>query len=309
MPGSWSLIPLRSDAARRSARDEETRTKIFISYRREETAGEARALFNTLVARLGESSVFMDVDSVALGRDFRQVLQESLASCDLVLVIIGRDWLDAKSGSGQRRIEDPEDFVHLEIGVALKRNIPITPVLVQRAEMPTAQHLPQGIKDFAYRNGFELSHNRWESDVQELLKRLGVGKQPVPEARTETDPPAVRTPGGRTSRQWLVIGGTLIVLVGSLGAGLRYYTSSSDDEKPPAANGARIDFDPPARSGSGVVTDAGAARRVPEAVRLHPDPAGTSSGRRHCHRYDRVEPGALSEMSRTRRAYPGRSSA
>ena len=210
-------------------------------------------MFNTLVARLGESSVFMDVDSVALGRDFRQVLQESLASCDLVLVIIGRDWLDAKSGSGQRRIEDPEDFVHLEIGVALKRNIPITPVLVQRAEMPTAQHLPHGIKDFAYRNGFELSHNRWESDVQELLKRLGVGKQPVPEARTETDPPAVRTHGGRTSRQWLVIGGTVIVLVGSLGAGLRYYTSSSDDKKPPATDGARIDFDPPARSGSGIV--------------------------------------------------------
>jgi lysozyme family protein len=252
--------------------------KIFISYRREETAGEARALFNTLVARLGQSSVFMDVDSIALGRDFRQVLKERLASCDLVLVIIGKDWLDAKGGSGQRRIEDPEDFVHLEIDAALRRNIPITPVLVQRAQMPEAQHLPQGIKDFAYRNGFELTHNTWESDVQELLKRLGVekqpllkrfgvGKQPSPTAGIETDTPAVRTPRGRTSSQWLVICGAVIIVAGILGAGLLYHRTSSGDRKPPAAegvdstssgdrkrpagDGVRIDWDPaPASSSS-----------------------------------------------------------
>lgn len=102
----------------------------------------------------------MDVDSIALGRDFRQVLQQRLSSCDLLLALIGRDWVNAKNSSGQRRLEDPSDFVRLEIEAALKRNIPVLPVLVQGAQMPSVDELPEGIKDFAYRNGFELSHNR-----------------------------------------------------------------------------------------------------------------------------------------------------
>ncbi|HKA42795.1 MAG TPA: toll/interleukin-1 receptor domain-containing protein [Burkholderiales bacterium] len=152
-------------------------TTVFISYRREDTAGEARALFNALVARLGESSVFMDVDNIALGRDFRQVLQERLASCDLVLALIGRDWVGAKDAAGERRLDDTRDFVRLEIETALKRNIAVTPVLVQGARMPAAHQLPESIKDFAYRNGFELSHNRWESDVREMLRRLDLGEE------------------------------------------------------------------------------------------------------------------------------------
>jgi hypothetical protein len=77
---------------------------IFINYRRGETAGEARALFNELAATLGKDSVFMDVDNVTLGRDFRQVLHDRLASCDLMLALIGKDWVDAKNPSGRRRL-------------------------------------------------------------------------------------------------------------------------------------------------------------------------------------------------------------
>src|SRR5438270_10453358 len=102
---------------------------VFISYRREITAGEARALFNDLVARLGENSVFMDVDSIALGRDFRSALQETTASCDLMLVLIGRNWTDAKDEAGRARLENPGDYVRLETESALKRNIAVTPVL------------------------------------------------------------------------------------------------------------------------------------------------------------------------------------
>src|SRR5258705_8970637 len=152
-------------------------TTVFVSYRREETAGEARALFNELSTKLGKDSVFMDVDNIALGRDFRQILQEHLASCDLLLVMVGRGWLDAKNASGRIRLEEPSDFVRLEIESALKRNIPVTPVLVQGAQMPTVDQLPGDIKDFAYRNGFELSHSRWESDVAEMCKRLGLVKE------------------------------------------------------------------------------------------------------------------------------------
>jgi len=148
---------------------------VFISYRREDTAGEARALFDDLVARLGEKSVFMDVDSIALGRDFRSVLQETTASCDLMLVMIGRDWADAKDEGGRVRLENPVDYVRLEIEAALKRDIAVTPVLVQGAHMPTPEDLPAEIRDLAYRNGFELSHNRWESDVGEMVRRSNLG--------------------------------------------------------------------------------------------------------------------------------------
>jgi formylglycine-generating enzyme required for sulfatase activity len=147
-------------------------TTVFISYRRENTAGEARALFNDLASRLGEGSVFMDVDSIALGRDFRSVLQETTASCDVMLVLIGRSWADARDDGGRVRLENPTDYVRLEIELALKRDIAVTPVLVQGAQMPAPEDLPTEIRDLAYRNGFELSHNRWESDVGEMVRRL-----------------------------------------------------------------------------------------------------------------------------------------
>jgi len=145
---------------------------VFISYRRENTAGEARALFNDLISRLGEGSVFMDVDSIALGRDFRSVLQETTASCDVMLVLIGRNWADARDDAWRVRLENPTDYMRLEIELALKRDIAVTPVLVQGAHMPAPEDLPTEIRDLAYRNGFELSHNRWESDVGEMVRRL-----------------------------------------------------------------------------------------------------------------------------------------
>jgi TIR domain len=147
---------------------------VFISYRRETAAGEARALFNELVARLGKSSVFMDVDSIALGRDFRSALQRTLGSCDLMLVMIDKDWATVKDEHGATRLESPGDFVRLEVETALKRDIIVAPVLVKGAQMPSPELLPAEIRDLAYRNGFELSYNRWESDVAEMIKRLGL---------------------------------------------------------------------------------------------------------------------------------------
>jgi formylglycine-generating enzyme required for sulfatase activity len=172
---------------------------VFISYRRENTAGEARALFNDLAARLGENSVFMDVDSIALGRDFRSVLLETTASCDLMLVLIGRNWAAAKDEEGRVRLANPGDYVRLEIEEALKRDIAVTPVLVQGAHMPTPEDLPAEIRDLAYRNGFELSHSRWESDVGEMVRRLDLhapaGGHRVTPILFEQSPPA--SPGSR----------------------------------------------------------------------------------------------------------------
>jgi hypothetical protein len=150
---------------------------VFISYRRGDSEGQARALSIELEELLGKECVFMDVDSIALGRDFRQVLQESLQACDVMLALIGPNWLDAKDSAGNRRLESAGDFVRQEIASALKRNIAVTPVLLQGASMPPPDRLPDDLKDLAFRNGFELSHTRWVSDVKELFKRLGLMAQ------------------------------------------------------------------------------------------------------------------------------------
>ena len=183
---------------------------VFISYRRGDSEGQARALSLELANYIGDKAVFMDVDSIALGRDFRQSLHDSLESCDAFLALIGPTWLDSKDAAGKRRLDDPTDFVRQEIATALKRNIPVTPVLLQDARMPAEQSLPDDLKDLAFRNGFELSHTRWRSDVREMVQRLGLGSAAAapPEARAASparpialdQPPAIRS-GAPPERQ------------------------------------------------------------------------------------------------------------
>jgi hypothetical protein len=201
---------------------------VFISYRREDSEGQARALFQDLVARFGRDSVFMDVDSIGLGRDFRQVLQERLATCDVMLALIGRDWLDGKDKSGRRRLDNPGDFVRIEIAAALKRNIPVTPLLLHGAQMPAAEQLPDDLSDLAYRNGFELSHNRWDSDVNELFKRLGLA------ARTDTPPAAKIDPTALTpqpaKRPWVAIAAAVFVALAVAVGGFWYYEKTARDK-------------------------------------------------------------------------------
>jgi TIR domain-containing protein len=150
---------------------------VFVSYRRGDSEGQARALNFELVKMIGKDSVFMDVDSIALGQDFRQILHQRLESCDLMLALIGPGWLDARDSAGNRRLESATDLVRQEIAAALKRNIPVTPVLLQGAQVPPPERLPEDIRELVYRNGFELGHSTWESDVTEMLRRLGLDKE------------------------------------------------------------------------------------------------------------------------------------
>ena len=145
---------------------------IFVSYRRDDSEGEAGRLFDELVSHFGEPSVFMDVAAIAAGRDFRKAIDESVATCGVLLSIIGKDWVNAKNEAGQRRLDDPSDFVRLETASALKRDIPVVPVLVHGAKMPHPEQLPDDLKELTYRNGVELTHARWSSDVQLLIKAL-----------------------------------------------------------------------------------------------------------------------------------------
>ena len=100
-----------------------------------------------------------------------------------MLALIGPGWLDAKDSAGNRRLDSPTDLVRQEIAAALKRNILVTPVLLQGAQMPPPERLPEDIRELVYRNGFEVGHSTWESDVREMVRRLGLDKELVAQAR------------------------------------------------------------------------------------------------------------------------------
>ena len=147
-------------------------SKIFISYRRDDADEAAGRLSDHLVNQFGQDSVFMDVDGIAPGRDFRKVIEETLTNCDVLLGVMGRNWLDIKDESGHRRLDNESDFVRLEIASALRRDIPVIPVRVQGASVPKPDSLPPDLKDFSYRNAVELTHERWNSDVQLLVEKM-----------------------------------------------------------------------------------------------------------------------------------------
>jgi hypothetical protein len=145
---------------------------IFISYRRDDTEGEAGRLFDDLTRTFGGKSVFMDVTDIKPGLDFRKVIDDNVATCGVLLAMIGPAWTTIANSSGERRLDDPNDFVRLEIASALARDIAVIPVLVHDAKMPHPDQLPDNLKDLAFRNSVELTHTRWNSDVQLLNDAL-----------------------------------------------------------------------------------------------------------------------------------------
>jgi TIR domain len=151
---------------------------IFLSYRRSDAEGEAGRLFDDLTLRFSPHSVFMDVAAIEPGRDFRKAIDQSVAHCSILLAMIGKSWLNAVDDIGQRRLEDANDFVRIELASALRRDIPVVPVLVQGAKMPRANELPDDLKELAYRNAVELTHARWRSDVQLLVQALQPYREP-----------------------------------------------------------------------------------------------------------------------------------
>ncbi len=145
---------------------------IFISYRRDDTEGEAGRLFDDLVRAYGDKSVFMDVAGINPGMDFRKAIDDNVATCGVLLAIVGPAWATIANEDGKRRLDDDNDFVRLEIASALARDIPVIPVLVHNARIPSPDHLPENLKNLAYRNSVELTHARWNSDVALLTKAL-----------------------------------------------------------------------------------------------------------------------------------------
>ena len=145
---------------------------FFISYRRQDAAGHAGRLFDWLRDRFGADRVFMDVAGIEAGTDFVESIEQAVGSCDALLAVIGEEWLASAKQDGSRRLDDPQDFVRLEIGAALRRNVRVIPLLVQGAEMPAEGDLPDYLKPLVRRQAVELRDNRWNADVDDLAEVL-----------------------------------------------------------------------------------------------------------------------------------------
>jgi TIR domain len=176
--------------------DAASRGRIFISYRREETAYPAGWLYERLAARYA-GQVFKDVDSIELGEDFVDVITAAVGSCDVLLALIGDQWVADEDG--RRRLDEPDDFVRLEIETALTRNVRVIPILVDGATMPRAEQLPPSLARLVRRQALELSPARFDSDTSRLLKVLDTTLAEVRSA--QDDASALSTSAGRQATQ------------------------------------------------------------------------------------------------------------
>jgi beta-lactam-binding protein with PASTA domain len=148
---------------------------VFVSYRREDSAGHAGRLFDRLRGALGAHRVFMDITGIEAGVDFVETLEKAVASCSVLLTVIGPEWLSCTDSKGRRRLDDPGDFTRIEIAAALSRKVRVVPVLVGGAKMPQATELPDNLTPLARRQAVELRDTHWDADADGLvtvLKRL-----------------------------------------------------------------------------------------------------------------------------------------
>lgn len=147
------------------------KSNIFICYRRSDSADVTGRIYDRLVNVFGEECVFKDVDSILLGRDYRDVLQKSLSNCNIFLAIIGNRWLHSESG--ERFFDQTDDFVRFEIETALTRNIPIIPLLVQGTSIPSEGDLPESLREFRYRNGMVIRTDPdFNNDIARLIRNI-----------------------------------------------------------------------------------------------------------------------------------------
>ena len=147
--------------------------KIFLSYRREDSIDVVGRIHDHLTARFGQQAVFMDVDSIPFGVDFRVFLNDCVRESDVMLAVVGDRWLQARDEDGKLRLGDPSDFVTIEIVAAMERGIPVIPLLVGRAAMPKPEDLPDALRQFAYRNAAEARSGRdFASHMSRLIRAI-----------------------------------------------------------------------------------------------------------------------------------------
>src|ERR1700679_3009444 len=195
---------------------------IFINYRRDDAPGVAGRLGDRLAKNFSRSAIFMDVDAMRPGLDFVKQLEEQVSKCDVLLAIIGPNWAKAADEKGQRRLDSDRDYVRIEIASALKREIPVIPVLVNGAVMPPEGDLPDDLKPLINRHALELRHTRFDGDSAAIIDGL-----------TRVLPQKARWPliaGGAGLAAVIVVGG--IILWPMLNASHTTSPPTSEENKP-----------------------------------------------------------------------------
>lgn len=175
---------------------------IFICYRRDDTSPYAGRLYDHLSARFGADRVFMDIDTIRPGDDFVQVISDRVAACDVLIAVIGRRWLASSDPRGARRLDDPNDFVRIEIASALNRKVRVIPALVDGAEMPRADQLPRELASLARRNAIEVTNTLFRQNVARLIQIIEetVGRKTAPPIfRAFQRRPVVQAPAGQAA--------------------------------------------------------------------------------------------------------------
>lgn len=176
--------------------------KIFISYRVQDTSGETGRLVDSLRQHFAEEQIFLDIETLEPGSDFTEAIGKSLDTCHVFLAVIGPRW----TGDGDnRRINEPEDWVRMEVSTALNRNIRVVPVLVDGAKLPKAEDLPPELHPLLRRQSLEISNKRWQYDTDKLVHFLinTAGIEPKRPIQPSPPEPVVSTAKNRT---WLYVG-------------------------------------------------------------------------------------------------------
>lgn len=183
---------------------------IFVSYRRDDSRDIAGRLVDRLRQDYSDEQLFLDIDAIPPGMNFETVLAERLKACDVVLAMIGPHWVNAQDANGQRRLEEPGDYVRREIAAALERSdVRVIPLLVSGAAMPRPEELPEDLKPLLARQNYQLRYERFTADANDLIAQL-----------VKVVPPE----GKRRLVKWAVALGALAVL---LVAGAIYYRTAT----------------------------------------------------------------------------------
>ena len=144
--------------------------KVFLCYRREDSGGYAIGIQERLKRDLGADVLFMDIDSIPFGKNFVKILDHEVAKCVVLLAVIGQNWLDARDEDGKRRLDNPNDFVRIEIAAALRPDIPVIPILLNGVRIPSANMLPGELGELSVRHGIDVRHSSFPSDVERLVR-------------------------------------------------------------------------------------------------------------------------------------------
>jgi hypothetical protein len=196
---------------------------IFISYRRQDSQSAAGRLADHLKEHMRGVPIFRDVETIEPGVDFVDAIGRALESCGVLLAVIGPRWSSLTDASGNRRLDDPNDYTRLEIATALGRDdVRVIPVLVEGAQMPASGELPDELKSLSRRNAIELTDKRWEYDVSQLVetlrKALDVHPEPKPPTPPKPTPPEPLQPASKPWKKWAWGIGALVVLIAAYNA-------------------------------------------------------------------------------------------